>query len=129
MTLILVADDDADICELVEFKLSQTGHEVVVAGDGVEALRRFGEHEFDLLLLDCMMPHRTGQQVLSAVRTQPQTRRVPVILMSAHDDHDVVEEGLRLGADAFLAKPFRLDLLTSAIDDLLMSPGTVWGPR
>lgn len=123
MALILVADDDTDICELVEFKLTNAGHRVIRAADGAQALQHVEGHDFDLLLLDCMMPHLTGQQVLATVRTTHVHRRVPVILMSAQADAETVATGHELGADAFMAKPFSLAPLCEDIDALLSRQG------
>lgn len=119
MATILIADDDIDICDLLEFKLTRAGHDVVVAHDGAEALISFTTKVCDLLLLDCMMPHRTGQEVLAAVRANPERAATPVILMSAHADISVVEDGHQRGADAFLAKPFNLGSMVASVEELL----------
>lgn len=125
MAKILVADDDADICDLLDFKLASVGHQVVVASDGAQALNRVTAATFDLLLLDCMMPHYTGQEVLESVRSDERMRQVPVILMSAHANADVVEHGRALGADAFVTKPFSLAALCADIDALLLGSAVV----
>lgn len=119
MALILVADDDPDICELVSLKLTHQGHDVVRAVDGAQALELLVHHDFDLLVLDCMMPHHSGQQVLATVRADPSRRGLPVILMSAHADERAVADGRSLGADLFLAKPFSLAQFCADVDGLL----------
>lgn len=119
MAKILIADDDYDICDLLEIMLTRTGHDMVVAHDGAEAWESFTTDEFDLLVLDCMMPHRTGQQVLGAVRTDPAGLEVPVVLMSAEPSDSVVEQAYLLGASAFLSKPFSLAALSAKVDELL----------
>lgn len=119
MPRILVADDDPDICVMLELKLGSVGHDVAVAHDGAEALARAASSAFDLLLLDCMMPHHTGPEVAQAVRCDPRHRKVVIVLMSAQTDGGIVEKARRIGADAFIAKPFSLAGLSTEIDVLL----------
>lgn len=100
---ILIADDEAEIRELLSLYLEADGLRVLEASDGAEAIRMLEEHEVALLLLDIMMPNMDGLRTLKEIR---KTRNIPVILLSAksHDNDKIL--GLGLGADDYIAKPF-----------------------
>ena len=106
MSIVLVADDDADIRELVAFKLEQDGHEVHAVADGDAALRAIPEVQPDLVLLDVMMPRRTGLEVVEVLRADPQTAVLPVILLTAKAQEADLERGFTSGADDYIVKPF-----------------------
>lgn len=119
MATILVADDDPDIIDLIDFKLTSVGHRVVLARDGAQALMAIAEHAVDLVVLDSMMPRMTGPQVLSALRADPVTRVLPVIMISAHATSDAIANGMGLGATAYLPKPFSPRELAARVESLL----------
>lgn len=119
MARILIADDDVDICDLLEFKLTRAGHQVVVARDGAQAWKVFLADDIDLVVLDCRMPHLTGQQVLTSMRADSRAPGVPVIMMSADADELVIAQAHLLGADAFLVKPFSLAAFSEQVAVLL----------
>jgi PAS domain S-box-containing protein len=102
---ILFADDNADLRQYVQRLLSQT-YEVQLAADGEAALRMARENPPDLVLADIMMPRLDGFGLLQALRTDPCTRNVPVILLSARAGEESRVEGLEAGADDYLIKPF-----------------------
>lgn len=104
--LVLVADDDRDILELVAFRLERAGYDVVTAGDGAEALMMAGEREPDLAVLDVMMPRADGYEVTRTLRANPSTERMPVILLTARVQEGDVQRGFEAGADDYLKKPF-----------------------
>ena len=112
---VLVAEDNADICLLVELHLRRLGSAVVTATDGREALRRIRSEHFDLVILDVKLPELDGLEVLDAVRDDRQTRTIPVILLTANARHTDVADGLSRGATSYLTKPFTRDELTAAI--------------
>lgn len=103
---ILVADDDADIRELVEMKLRSMGHVVTVANDGAAALTAVDEHDFDLALLDIGMPGTNGLDVTCQIRGACPVRRMPIILMSAYATAADIRRGYDAGADDYVTKPF-----------------------
>ncbi|ADB53920.1 response regulator transcription factor [Conexibacter woesei] len=105
-TRILVADNDEDILTLVAFRLERTGYEVLVARDGAEALARAREELPDLCVLDVMMPELTGYDVTRRLRSDPLTRAIPVILLTARVQEADVDRGFDAGADAYVRKPF-----------------------
>ncbi len=119
MSTILVADDDADIRELVAFKLAQDGHEVHAVADGEAALRAVPEVAPDLVLLDVMMPRRTGIEVCEALRAQSATASIPVILLTAKAQEADVERGFTCGADDYIVKPFSPRELASRVRSIL----------
>lgn len=109
---ILVVDDEESVRESAGYTLEQEGFEVVLAGSGEEAEERLGEGEFDLLVLDIMMPGKSGLEVCREVR---QTSAVPIILLTAKDSEADKVEGLESGADDYVTKPFSLRELTGRI--------------
>jgi DNA-binding response OmpR family regulator len=116
MTRVLVADDDPDIRELVRFKLEQGGHEVTTVADGdaaLEAARANGPYA--LILLDVMMPRRTGIEVCEALRADPTMRAVPILLLTAKAQEADVERGFAAGADDYIVKPFSPRELSSRV--------------
>ncbi|MCI4064808.1 SpoIIE family protein phosphatase [Micromonospora sp. R77] len=102
---ILVADDNADLREHVS-RLLRASYEVVAVPDGVEALRRALEAPFDLVLTDVMMPRLDGFGLVTALRADPRTRHVPIVLLSARAGSAEEVAGLSVGADDYLTKPF-----------------------
>jgi CheY-like chemotaxis protein len=102
---ILVVDDEPAIREYVTSLLSELGHEILVAADGVEALRLARERQPHLVLLDIMMPELSGIEVCRQLRADPRTREIRVIVVSAVDAKRALEESIIAGADDFLAKP------------------------
>ncbi|QGN50181.1 SpoIIE family protein phosphatase [Micromonospora sp. WMMC415] len=102
---ILVADDNPDLREHVT-RLLAPSWEVVTAADGVEALRTAVESPFDLVLTDVMMPRLDGFGLVAALRADPRTRHVPIVLLSARAGSAEAVAGLSVGADDYLTKPF-----------------------
>jgi DNA-binding response OmpR family regulator len=104
-TRILLADDEQSILTLLSYPLRQDGYEVVRASSGVEALERFEESEFDLVVLDVMMPHVDGLEVVRRMRA---TSTVPIIMLTAKTEEIDKVLGLELGADDYITKPFSI---------------------
>jgi len=104
-TRILLADDEQAILTLLSYPLQQDGYEVVRAADGVEALDRFSEHDFDLVVLDVTMPHLDGLEVCRRLRA---TSSVPIIMLTAKTEEIDKVVGLELGADDYITKPFSI---------------------
>jgi len=116
--LILVADDDPDILELVCFRLEQAGHRTARARDGVQAVEKVNELEPDLCVLDVMMPKLSGFEVLKEVRER-EGKRIPVIMLTASVQESDVARGFDSGADDYMRKPFNPRELQSRVDALL----------
>jgi two-component system, OmpR family, phosphate regulon response regulator PhoB len=103
---VLVVDDEPTIAEVVARYLERAGYETATAGDGFEALRLAAERRPDLIVLDLMLPGTSGLEVLRELRRRAETGAIPVILLTARREEGDRLEGLRLGADDYLSKPF-----------------------
>jgi DNA-binding response OmpR family regulator len=113
---IMLVDDEDSIQRLLAYPLEREGYRVVQARDGEEALRRFGEQNVDLVLLDVMLPKLDGLEVCRRLRT---TSAVPIIMLTARDDEVDKVLGLELGADDYITKPFSIRELRSRIRAVL----------
>ena len=119
MARILVADDDVDIRELVEFKLSTLGHDVVAVSDGQAAIDACQAQRPDLAVLDVMMPGVSGLDAVRAIRADPALAGLPVILLTARAQESDVETGFDSGADDYVTKPFSPRELAARVQALL----------
>ncbi len=123
MAKIVVADDDADIRDLVVFKLQQAGHVVVAVGDGAAAVEACRAEQPDLVLLDVMMPGMSGIEACRALRADPASATTPVILLTARAQEADIEEGFKAGADDYVVKPFSPRELASRVTTVLERSG------
>jgi DNA-binding response OmpR family regulator len=117
--VVLVADDDDDIRDLVAFRLDRAGYEVLRAGDGQEALDLARKHHPDLAVLDVMMPKLTGYDVTRELRADAATSRIPVILLTARVQEADVARGFEAGADDYVKKPFSPQELKARVQAVL----------
>jgi DNA-binding response OmpR family regulator len=113
---ILLVDDEESIQTLLTFPLERDGYRVVQARDGEEALKRFGEEEVDLVVLDVMLPRVDGLEVCKRLRSQS---TVPIIMLTARGEELDKVLGLELGADDYITKPFSIREFRSRIRALL----------
>jgi DNA-binding response OmpR family regulator len=102
---ILLVDDEQSVQTLLTYPLRRDGYEVIAAGDGQEALRRFAEQRFDLVVLDLMLPKLDGIEVCRRMRSRSQ---VPIIMLTAKGDEIDKVVGLEMGADDYITKPFSM---------------------
>jgi two-component system alkaline phosphatase synthesis response regulator PhoP len=116
---ILVADDEEDVRELVTYRLTRSGYDVIDAADGEEAFRLASEHVPDLMVLDVMMPRLDGYELTKRVRAEESLRSVPVILLTARSQETDVGRGFEVGADDYLKKPFNPDELVARVRAVL----------
>lgn len=116
---ILIADDEPNIVAALEFLLQRNGYEVYVARNGDEALQLIAQHRPDLLLLDVMMPLRSGYDVCQRVREHEEWRHIKIVMLSAKGRDVEVSKGLSLGADLYITKPFSTRELVARINELL----------
>jgi DNA-binding response OmpR family regulator len=117
--VVLVAEDDRDIRELVTAKLSGAGFRVIAVADGIAALNAIREQLPDIALLDVMMPGSSGLDVIGKLRTDERTAAVPVILLSAKSQDFDVETGLASGAADYIIKPFSPRELLERVEAVL----------
>ena len=110
---ILAVDDEINIVRLVQVNLERAGYTVVTANDGKEALQKVQDENPDLVVLDVMMPYMDGFEVLQAMRRNPATRDIPVIMLTAKAQDADVFKGWQSGVDCYLTKPFNpMELLS-----------------
>jgi DNA-binding response OmpR family regulator len=107
-TKILVVDDEPSIREFLHQILTEDGFEVLTAGDGREALPIAVKEQPDLILLDIAMPNMDGMETCRQLRERPTTRNIRIIMLTAYDSRDRLEESIVAGADDFLGKPVNL---------------------
>ena len=117
--MVMVVDDDPLIREIFRKRFEQRGYEVVLATNGVQALRMVLEIQPQAIVLDRQMPRMDGIQVLQELRRKVETRNTPVVMLSAMARSDDMYSGYREGADAYIAKPFLPDQVVECCEGLL----------
>jgi two-component system alkaline phosphatase synthesis response regulator PhoP len=115
---ILIADDEPDILEIVHYNLKQEGYEVYTAKDGDDALAKAKQLRPDLIILDIMMPKKSGVEVCSILRTQPAFKDTLIIFLTALSDESSQIKGLDTGADDYVNKPISTKVLVSRVNAL-----------
>jgi DNA-binding response OmpR family regulator len=120
---VLIADDEANIVTSLEYLMRESGYEVRVARDGDEALAQVDSFHPDLVLLDVMMPRRSGYEVCRALRQRPDGRRIRIVMLTARGREAEVSKGLSLGADAYVTKPFSTRELAATVARMLSGEG------
>ena len=115
---ILIADDEPDILEIIQFNLKAEGFEVVTAKNGDEALEQARRHQPQLIILDVMMPGKTGIDVCNILRQQPEFKSTLIVFLSALSDESTELTGLESGADDYLTKPISPKILISKVNAL-----------
>jgi two-component system sensor histidine kinase/response regulator len=113
--LLLIVDDNEDNRDVLARRVEKQGHWAVTASSGPEALAALADQPFDLVLLDIMMPEMDGYEVLSRIKSDPQTQRLPVIMISALDEIESVVRCIEIGAADYLPKPFNPTLLRARV--------------
>ena len=119
---ILVVDDDENILSLERTILEQKGFAVTTADGGAEALEILGKEDFDLVLLDVMMPEMDGFTVCRKIKEQPRTKEVPVIFLTAKGGGEALAEGFESGAIMYINKPFTANKLLTIVNTMLEPP-------
>lgn len=115
---ILIADDEADILEIIGYNLSREGYKVLEAKDGNQALDLARQHHPDLIILDIMMPYKSGIEVCNILRTQPEFKETLIVMLTALSDEGSHIKGLDSGADDYLSKPISPKVLLSRVNAL-----------
>ena len=116
---VLVVDDDPLIRRLLEFNFQEKGYAVIMASEGQEGLKRAQEERPDAVVLDVMMPKMSGLDVVRALKHDPSTEAIPVVVLSAKAQPSDVQAGKAAGADDYVIKPFDLNDLTQRLEGLI----------
>jgi len=119
MTKILVVDDEVQLIKMVQMRLETHGYEVISANDGEEGLKKAKSENPDLILLDVVMPKMDGYQVCRLLKTDALYTNIPIILFTGKAQDDFEEIGDKVGADAFVTKPFDSKVLLGKVEELL----------
>ena len=116
---ILVVDDEIYIVHILDFSLGIEGYEVMTALDGEQALSKVAQDKPDLIVLDIMMPKLDGYETCKALKSNPETKAIPVILLSAKGRNVDQKVGFEVGADDYITKPFSPRKLVERINAIL----------
>ena len=116
---VLIADDEPNIVTSLEFLMTKGGYEVAIARNGDEALALVESFGPDLVLLDVMMPRRSGYEVCQRMRERPEWEHIKIVMLSAKGREAEVSKGLAIGADAYVTKPFSNRELIARVGGLL----------
>ncbi len=123
MARILVVDDEPDIVRVVVKIMENRGHVVTTAHDGVEAVERVTAEPFDVVILDLNLPRLDGFEVCRRIKSNPETRHVPVVMMTAaYVSVEDARRGADSGADEYVIKPFLRDVLIHNVERLITTP-------
>jgi phosphate regulon transcriptional regulator PhoB len=123
MKNVLIVDDEPDLVELVSYNLKKEGFQVATAPDGAVALEKARKKNFDLIILDLMLPGIQGIELCRILRNDPKTERVPIIMLTAKGDEADRVRGLETGADDYMAKPFSPRELIARVKAVLRRSG------
>jgi len=116
---VLIADDEPNIVTALEFLLERNGYEVYIARNGDAALKLIEQHRPDLVLLDVMMPVKSGFEVCQRMRERADWRDIKIIMLTAKGRDVEISKGLSIGADSYITKPFSTQELVAKINGLL----------
>ncbi|MFQ5918246.1 MAG: response regulator transcription factor [Candidatus Binatia bacterium] len=116
---IMVVDDEPEIVKVVRLMLEQKGFNVRCAYSGHQVFADLEEQKPDLIILDVMMPEMDGLEVLRRLKGAPETSSIPVVMLTALDQHEDIVRGYETGADFYIPKPFTKDQLLDGINSIL----------
>lgn len=119
MAKILIAEDERDIRDLIEFTLKYAGYEIHKASNGKEAVELAPKIMPDLIMLDIRMPQMTGVEACQALKEIETVKDIPIVFLSAHGQSEEIDTGLAMGAYGYIVKPFAPDDLTKRIKEIL----------
>ena len=123
MANILIAEDERDIRDLIQFTLTFAGHKITAAANGAEALELAPKVKPDLIMMDVRMPKMTGYEACREMKKIDDIKHVPIIFLSAKGQDEEKQTGMEAGAVAYILKPFAPDELTRQIADILKANG------
>jgi DNA-binding response OmpR family regulator len=121
---VLIVDDEPNIVTALEFLLKRSGYDVRLAANGAEALEQVEAYRPDVVLMDVMMPIKSGFEVCQRMRERPELAQIKIVMLSAKGSEAEVSKGLSLGADLYITKPFSTQELVATINRLFETGGT-----
>jgi len=116
---ILIVDDEPDLVEFVKIRLEANNYEPLIALDGAQALEAVNKEKPDLIILDILLPELNGFEVCEKVKKDPQLAKIPVLMLTAKAQENDIILAKKVGADAYISKPFEASLLLFHISELL----------
>jgi len=116
---ILVVEDEAELTGAIQIRLEQAGYEVLIAYDGQDALEKARTENPDLIVLDLMLPKIDGYKVCRMLKFDEKYKKIPVVMLTARAQEKDENLGYEVGADAFITKPFKYQVLLAKIAELL----------
>jgi len=120
---VLIVDDEPNIVTALEFLFRRSGYDVQLATNGAEALEMVDAFRPDVVLLDVMMPVKSGYEVCQTMRERPELAGIKIVMLSAKGSEAEVSKGLSLGADLYVTKPFSTQELVATVDRLFEQAG------
>jgi len=122
---IVVIEDDPDMAEIISKMLGRHGYETLIASDGVDAISKIMAGGVHMIILDIMMPFFSGYWYCDVFKRNPATKDIPVVIISALDRKSDIDKGLKLGADAYVTKPFTEEGLIGTIESIFARKQTL----
>ena len=116
---VLLVEDEEALQGLLEYNLQKEGFEVVIEGDGGQAELAVAEHSPDIILLDWMLPNKNGIDICRALQSQPESKAIPIIMLTARAEEEDKLKGLGYGADDYITKPFSVSEVVARIKAVL----------
>lgn len=125
MARILVAEDERDIRELINFTLMFAGHTVTLAANGAEAVEMVEKANPQLIMMDVRMPKLTGYEACRQIKTMDAYKHIPIVFLSAKGQDEEIQSGLDVGATAYILKPFSPEELSRRVNEILQQADAV----
>jgi DNA-binding response OmpR family regulator len=119
---VLIVDDEEVIRKFLRIHLDKLGYEVMEAADGEQAIEQLGKDDFDLLICDILMPKKDGWEVIKEAKSNPKTKNIPVIVLTAKNKDSDMFKGYDLGASYYMSKPFTKGQLLYGLKLMLEEP-------
>jgi len=121
---VLIVDDEEVIRKFLRIHLDKLGYEVMEAADGEQAIEQLGKDDFDLLICDILMPKKDGWEVIKEAKSNPKTKNLPVIVLTAKNEDSDMFKGYDLGANYYMTKPFTKAQLLYGLKLMLEEPSS-----
>lgn len=118
-TKVLIVDDEQDLVETLKFRLEAKGYEVISAFDGQEGLDKAHKEKPDVIILDLMLPKMDGYKICRLLKFDANYKKIPIVMFTARAQEEDKEMGYKMGANAYITKPFEPNVLIAKIEELI----------